>query len=58
MGGTCRQSVCYGEEKTLVLPGTDDQFLGCPALNPSIGNIPALSALVILHFFLEYFKNT
>jgi len=36
MGGTCRQSVYYGEEKTFALPGIDDQFFGCPALNLSI----------------------
>jgi len=36
MSGTCRQSVYYGEEKTFALPGIDDQFLGCPALNLSI----------------------
>jgi len=36
MGGTCRQSVYYGEEKTLAPPGIDDQFFGCPALNLSI----------------------
>jgi len=36
MGGTWRQSVYYGEEKILALPGIDDQLHGWPALNLSI----------------------